>query len=1302
MAESTAIQFITLLEKSELLSSGQLESVRGQWKGESAHADGPAIARQLVKGALLTRWQAEQLLAGHTSFFLGKYRLLERIGGGGMGAVYKARHTVMDREVALKVMAPSLLNDAQAVARFEREVRAAATLNHPNIVAAYDADRVGQRHFLVMEYVDGHDLTHWLRPTAPVPIPWACECIRQAAIGLQHAHEHGMVHRDLKPSNLLVATGGRDGRFVVKILDMGLARFTSAGPGESGLTHSGQIMGTPDYMAPEQINDPKGADIRADIYSIGCTLFQLLTRRTPFRGETLMAKLMARMNASPPSAKAIRADIPQELDELIGRMMAVDPANRFGTPQEVAAAIGPFSSHGSEASNETLRIARPVETPATPASSDPKLNEFLKNLAAQSGRSKRTPTPVPHAHAKVRAEAPGTDTAKGTSDPAHAEGRIETESVRPRWPLIAGVAGIAAVLVAVVGFLLSRGGPDEPTPVADSAESSDPESETRPSGASTAANEERIPRTGSDSASQSAPRPPRPIDGSNPPTAKPANAAPASVGPSGQANTASDPGVGAANDAAKAADAAAGTSGPGAASGTETNSAPASTPAPAAKEPQTLIVGTAPGSFSDLKAAFEKAVPGDRIVIRHRGPLDFEPVDLTGKTPLTIEGDSVDGVDFWPILRQAEQTANAPSDAPPIVVPSLFFSRSEMNLTLRKVHLAASGEGRAELRSLFEMPTGRIELDGCSITVCAQGRFEKPTDRAIAVVRGDGQTEGPITVHLRRLFARGQGLDSLVTIEGAHPVVVDGEQVLWAGSAKPWIVLRDSAVPHRFTLNHCTIYNASSLLARESSEGPAVPKVEAAFDHCLVVGPYANPSPVIDWKSGSLNADFASDVAAGAFAWLGGENVFHRYPGFHAGSRQKPPADLANWHRLWGREGAGADRMADPMFRVWPDGFVLHEVESRDFRPRTARGKRTDPRSAVTDVGPDLDALPDAPSVVSGSGIPMYLVPNPELASQPRGRRRVLRVHARDGPYKTLESAFAELGEDDVIEIADDGPYRPSRNFVTHPASAVLFAPNARFFTLRAADDANPTIILDESAQQGVPQDATLLTLFLPSAYSARIDGVHFRFQTGLATRRAALQVRTAYYVRFTNCTCLDGPGGLNGQVNGGGTDHFAIGAFLENNTRSIWWFENDAFWGPMPAARVVVMTGNGPTRMRIQGSVCEGSFLRKHKPGPFGIATRANTFLGIVAEATDGGQVAFESADDNLVLVPTGLSLAKSVPMPAPSLTSPPRFEGASSPKDPYRGYRLRKGQPAITMAADGGPIGARVEYLPTWPEAR
>lgn len=273
-----------------------------------------------------------------------RYEIVRLIGKGGMGDVYEAIHRKMERKVALKVINRELFQKPEAVSRFHREVKAAAQLSHPNIVTSYDADQAGDFHFMVMEYVDGVDLSQIVKDRGALPIADAVDYIRQAAIGLQHAHEQGMVHRDIKPHNLMVSKNG-----VIKILDFGLASLASetgtssdSAVLRSDLTIAGAIMGTPDFISPEQAIDARQVDIRSDIYSLGATLYYLLSGRVPFDDGNVMHKLKSHAQIEPVRLDAMRNDIPDEVVSIASKMMAKNADERYLTPKQVAEALESF------------------------------------------------------------------------------------------------------------------------------------------------------------------------------------------------------------------------------------------------------------------------------------------------------------------------------------------------------------------------------------------------------------------------------------------------------------------------------------------------------------------------------------------------------------------------------------------------------------------------------------------------------------------------------------------------------------------------------------------------------------------------------------------------------------------------------------------------------------------------------------------------------------------------------------------------------------------------------------------------
>jgi serine/threonine protein kinase len=363
---------LDLLKEIDLLEIDQLERLRTK----PAVLDQPAeeLAATLIEDGLLTKYQTDQVLSGlGHRLVLGPYRLMQPIGGGGMGQVYKAFQVRLNRPVAVKVIAPHLqAADPQVVRRFQREAQAVARLQHPNIVVIYDSDRAGDTYYIAMEYVEGTDLARRVKQSGPLPVPDALEFVRQAALGLQHAHEAGLVHRDIKPHNLLLTTatpaGARSGTFrrpgsmnfttppsvgVVKILDLGLVRcdHTDAEVSYTPLTNLNAVMGTPDYIAPEQARDPRAVDTRADIYSLGCTLYFLLTGRPPFPGGGTVEKLLAHQLDEPMSIETIRPEVGPAVLALARKMMAKRPEDRYQQPQDVADAIenllaGPAPAHG--------------------------------------------------------------------------------------------------------------------------------------------------------------------------------------------------------------------------------------------------------------------------------------------------------------------------------------------------------------------------------------------------------------------------------------------------------------------------------------------------------------------------------------------------------------------------------------------------------------------------------------------------------------------------------------------------------------------------------------------------------------------------------------------------------------------------------------------------------------------------------------------------------------------------------------------------------------------------------------------
>jgi serine/threonine protein kinase len=329
---STADQFLELVRKSGLLDPQQFQACLQRRRAGAVPEAADVLADALVRNGLLTRFQVAQLLQGKWRNFIlsGKYKVLGPLGSGGMGHVYLCEHQIMRRRVAVKVL-PLRSGDTAALERFHREARAVAQLKHNNIVGGYDIDRDGKLHFLVMEYIDGSTFQKIVRQGGPMDPLRAAHYIRQAALGLQHAHEAGLVHRDIKPSNLLLDRTG-----TLKVLDMGLARFFHEEADDLSKRHGESPVGTMDYMAPEQEINSHQVDIRADIYSLGATFYFLLAGHSPFREGTAQPKQMRHQLEQPRPIRYIRRDVPEGLEAIIDRMMAKEPAMRYQTPADVA------------------------------------------------------------------------------------------------------------------------------------------------------------------------------------------------------------------------------------------------------------------------------------------------------------------------------------------------------------------------------------------------------------------------------------------------------------------------------------------------------------------------------------------------------------------------------------------------------------------------------------------------------------------------------------------------------------------------------------------------------------------------------------------------------------------------------------------------------------------------------------------------------------------------------------------------------------------------------------------------------
>ncbi len=340
------MDLINSLRDSGLYSPEEIASFEEELKGIAGGSQEQMQA--LIERERITAYQLRKVVNGRSAdLLIGPYVVQDKLGEGGMGKVFRALHKHDGREVALKVVREHLLAKPTARGRYEREVQTALTLSHPNIIHVASAGSTDGRYFIEMEFIDGLDLSRIVQRYGVLPISEACEYARQAALGLHHAHELGFVHRDVKPSNIMVG-GSRHIPAAkepawVKVLDMGLVRMIGYDDEERGLTRDGTVVGTPDYMAPEQAKNSRVVDGRADLYSLGATFYFMLSGKPPFPDGTALDKIIRHVDHLPPPLESLRPDAPRELVQIVDRLMAKNPDQRFDTALDLAEALKPLT-----------------------------------------------------------------------------------------------------------------------------------------------------------------------------------------------------------------------------------------------------------------------------------------------------------------------------------------------------------------------------------------------------------------------------------------------------------------------------------------------------------------------------------------------------------------------------------------------------------------------------------------------------------------------------------------------------------------------------------------------------------------------------------------------------------------------------------------------------------------------------------------------------------------------------------------------------------------------------------------------
>jgi tRNA A-37 threonylcarbamoyl transferase component Bud32 len=368
-----------LLLRSRLLSLEEAKAMLARWHAEAKDQANNLVqfASWMVANKYVTEYQAQLLARGHADgFFLNDYKILDRLGKGRMAGVYKAQYK-LGQIVAIKVLPPSKAKDATLLARFQREAKLATRLRHPNIVRTFQVGQAGELHYLVMEYLLGETLEEVLAKRKSLPPAEAAHLIYQALQGLQHIHEQGLVHRDLKPSNLMLTPppGTSTLSCTLKILDIGLGRVMEeeGNAMDSGLTGEGVLLGTPDYMAPEQARDPRSTDIRADIYSLGCVLYHLLAGQPPFPDSNIISQMIRHASEPPRPLSQFNPAIPDGLQQIVNWMMAKTPEGRYPTPARAASALEVFLAAG----------AAPPSSPDL----DPEMASYLRELDQEETRA---------------------------------------------------------------------------------------------------------------------------------------------------------------------------------------------------------------------------------------------------------------------------------------------------------------------------------------------------------------------------------------------------------------------------------------------------------------------------------------------------------------------------------------------------------------------------------------------------------------------------------------------------------------------------------------------------------------------------------------------------------------------------------------------------------------------------------------------------------------------------------------------------------------------------------------------------
>jgi serine/threonine protein kinase len=1182
-ASSTAISSLDVICKvalsHSLLSEEDIATIRQALNEKGLEQTPQNLVRSAIQLRKMTLFQGKLLLSKDPkSLSLGTYLILDKIGQGGMGSVYKAKHKSMERVVAIKVLRRQATLSGDSIKRFQREVLAAGKLIHPNIVTAFDAGEQNGVHYLVMEFVGGEDLKSLVDRKGASPISEAVDYILQASKALQYAHQKQIIHRDIKPANLLLDQSG-----TVKVLDMGLARIMKEAEDDQqhSLTADGAVMGTVDYLPPEQSFDTKSADERSDIYSLGCTLFTLLTGRPVYSGNTLVQKILAHRESEVPSLKSFCPSVPDALDGLFQRMVAKNPDAR---PQSMSVVVdllekivtgklstdtiggGQAKVSSQDAFLETLilgatdtisssasispstvaiesksTLPQPIVSPVkrtkpkknflplavvgasivlislvmcgfwltSPRTAEITLRYSANDLEAMRGatikldhgitiplqvnanKEQVIELPVDTVRHSLAVERQGYETFTHSFSYDDANSLIVPFSLRKQ---------IVLPEIASITLRFSGAEADGATIQVDDGKSVPVKRD---------AGNQQLVRIPFDRLTHSL------IvtkEGHEPFTqqfqfdATKAFAADVSLKQSMPPPEVAVPP--AESDVA---------------------TRPSSSSMPNTEQPRTIVVGVGAGEVPEFMDALKQAKPRDTILIRHRGPLDIEPIDLTDKMPLTIQGDQQSNIDFWPILRQKYGVQGSNGEVPS--ESGGFFSGDKLELEFKNLHLAVGGANRNSVVSLFRTNSGSIAFENCTVTASTDNAERSSVGASMDFVTLTGRSSDHLEVQLNNTLIRGARFSHFVHIPNTAKASIEANQAIWAGGQGAFISLGHGNSSANLSLQHCTLYNLASLLKIPDD------RITGSVENFVNVD--LKNSIILAHDKG--RADFVK--LGGVERTTGDNNRWQRFLSF-----QCDKTTIANFDS-WIPSIQTVSKVADfklfktlfniteanmlddklPRLKVFPAGVELQEVQARDLQCVDGWSNRAVTKDLEKEyrIGAISADLPIALSRVSERD-----PASPELAAKPRGLPKIIQVNKKLGPEHSLEEAFKRIqGEDVVIEITDSETYMPIRDFGIDNKGGVLFSDSAKYIAIRAAPSESPKIVLSDADQVGKVPDLSRffdklrpnpqLFLFNINCQSLELEGLVFEMQI---TRNMYHSVLTtnANYLKVTNCIVDD------------------------------------------------------------------------------------------------------------------------------------------------------------------------------------